>query len=98
MTEQEQIQEQREALLREASVISANPNATKQELKRVDALLAQAGALKTRSQMLARVNSVAREAGLPEVQISEPTEESASAEELRTVHYRTGEYRRRTAD
>lgn len=48
------LREQRDALLREAQQITANPNATKQDLKRADVLLARASNLRSRESMQAR--------------------------------------------
>jgi HK97 family phage major capsid protein len=60
-----EIQEQRRALIAQASAITSNPDSTRAQRQHASSLLAEAASLRTDAQLFAKMNSLAESVGLP---------------------------------
>lgn len=81
------LREQRDALLREAQQITANPNATKADLKRADVLLAQASQLRSREAAQVRAAVALEDATGMKIEIETEEQRAAARERRNTREY-----------
>jgi hypothetical protein len=63
-----EIQEKRRNLIAQASAITSNPDSTRAQRAHATTLLAEAASLRTDAEMIAKMNSLAEEAGIPIVE------------------------------
>jgi HK97 family phage major capsid protein len=89
------LKEQRDSLLREAAQLTANPNATKADLKRADVLMAQASQMRSRDVMAVRAAAALESATGRHIEIETAEQRKAREERamLRHVLSTNGEYR-----